>query len=96
MMTPAHRHAGTRHWHPLLWLTIGAVLLVPMIAMRFTAEVVWDAADFAAAALLLVGGGLAFETGARLARTTGQRLAIGAAILLVVAFLWADAAVGIV
>lgn len=79
----------------LLWGTIVTLLILPAIAMLFTAEVSWGAEDFAAAAVLLGGTGFALELAARLLVDPGKRafaaLVIVAALLLV----WAELAVGI-
>ena len=48
----------------LLWAGLAALLLLPLIAMQFTREVAWDAADFAFAGVLLIGAGLIFELAA--------------------------------
>ena len=37
------------------------ILLLPLLAMQFTDEVVWDLADFAIAGVLLFGAGLMYE-----------------------------------
>jgi hypothetical protein len=81
--------------YPALWLAIGAILLAPLIAMRFTTEVNWTAFDFAAAALLLGGAALAFEVGTRLVTTPWRRRALAAVLVAVVAVIWVDGAVGI-
>jgi len=84
-----------RLWRVGLWGLIAALLLLPLVAMQFTAEVVWDSADFAFAGLLLVGAGLLFELAARATRSLMWRLAVGAGLLLGVLLVWADAAVGV-
>lgn len=76
---------------------IGALLLlIPLVAMRFTEEVNWTASDFAFAGVLIGGVGLAYELAARstgsLAGRAGWAVALGAAFLLV----WVNAAVGII
>jgi hypothetical protein len=76
-------------------LGAGVLLLVPLVAMRFTAEVRWDAFDFAAAAVLLVGAGLALELALARLRTRTSRLAAGAVIVLALLATWAELAVGI-
>lgn len=76
-------------------LATGALLLVPLVAMRFTAEVRWDAFDFAASAVLLAGAGLAFELAMAKLRTRRARLAAGGAIALALLAVWAELAVGI-
>ncbi len=91
-----HRLAAlvaARPW--VMWITIILLLLLPMAAMQFTREVRWDKADFAAAALLLGGGGLAYEIGSRLLRATTHRLLLGALLIFTVGLIWADGAVGI-
>ena len=84
-----------RLWRVGLWGLIAALLLLPLVAMQFTTEVVWDGADFAFAGLLLVGAGLLFELVARAMRSLSWRLAVGAGLLLGVLLVWADAAVGV-
>jgi hypothetical protein len=76
-------------------LGAGVLLLVPLVAMRFTVEVRWDAFDFAAAAVLLVGAGLALELALARLRTRTSRLAAGAVIVLALLATWAELAVGI-
>ncbi|MDX3899611.1 MAG: hypothetical protein QHC40_03725 [Sphingobium sp.] len=91
-----HRLAALTRVRPwVMWMTIILLLLLPMVAMQFTREVQWDKSDFAAAALLLGGGGLAYEIGSRLLRTATHRLLLGALLLLTVGLIWADGAVGI-
>jgi hypothetical protein len=91
-----HRIAALARVRPWgMWTTIILLLLLPMVAMQFTREVQWDKSDFAAAALLLCGGGLAYEIGSRLLRATTHRLLLGALLLLTVGLIWAEGAVGI-
>lgn len=78
------------------WTGAGLVLLAPLIAMRFTEAVNWTAFDFAVAAALIGGAGLAFELfvrmSDRLAYRAGAAIALGAAVLMI----WATGAVGII
>ena len=71
------------------------LLLVPLLAMRFSDEVDWSPMDFAMASVLLFGAGFAFELAIRnttgLAARVAIALLIGATLLLV----WANLAVGI-
>ena len=46
-------------------LATAFLLLLPLLAMQFTDEVVWDLADFAVAGALLFGAGLTYELVAR-------------------------------
>ncbi|VWX51892.1 hypothetical protein [Novosphingobium sp. 9U] len=79
----------------LMWSVIALLLILPALAMRFTREVNWTASDFAAAAFLLVGGGLIYELA--ISRIMHPTLRIGAAGLLVAAMLllWVQGAVGL-
>ena len=78
-----------------LWGAIALLLLAPLVAMQFTAEVRWTGFDFLAAGVMLVGGGLAYELVARRTADRGRRMLVGAAILGLVMLVWAEGAVGI-
>jgi hypothetical protein len=78
----------------LVLLAVAAILLVPLTAMQFTAEVQWTTADFLLAALLLLGVGLSFEFFLR-KPTTRARVFAGAVFVAVLAFVWLELAVGI-
>ncbi|MEA1882091.1 MAG: hypothetical protein U9N31_06800 [Candidatus Marinimicrobia bacterium] len=79
-----------------LAIATGIILLLPLIAMQFTDEVVWDLADFAAAGVLLFGTGLAYELMARKGGTVAYRAAVGVALATVFLLVWVNAAVGII
>jgi hypothetical protein len=76
-------------------LGTAAILLVPLVAMRFTSEVNWDAFDFLVAGVLLAGIGSVYVLVARKLRTPVQRRAVGGGLLLTLLLLWAELAVGI-
>lgn len=78
-----------------MWSTIAGLLLLPLVAMQFTSAVAWDAGDFAAAGLLLVGAGAVYEVAARLTASSRRRAAIFAALVLGVLLFWIEGAVGI-
>lgn len=71
------------------------LLLVPLLAMQFTAEVNWAPGDFVAAGLLLFGAGMAWVLATRRARSARHRLVAGALVLLALAAAWAELAVGL-
>lgn len=83
-------------WRVLGWGGAVALLLAPLVAMRFTSEVNWTASDFVFAGILfaLIGG--AFELAVWASRNRAYRA--GAALALLGTFLtiWANLAVGIV
>ena len=72
------------------------VLLIPLAAMQFSDEVNWNTFDFAIAAVLLIGSGLAFKFVARkscnFAYQVGVGVAVGSGLLLV----WMNLAVGLI
>lgn len=80
----------------LVWGGAAALLLAPLVAMRFTDEVRWTALDFLAMGAMLGVVCATFELVVRVARS-GWYVA-AAAVATAVAFLmsWIDLAVGIV
>lgn len=77
---------------------LSAVLLLlslPLIAMQFTNEVNWTASDFIIAGILLGGTGLIIEAILRSVRLPNRRLALVLLVLLVLATIWAELAVGV-
>lgn len=87
---------GIRHWRIAVWGAAAFLLLLPAVAMQFTREVDWDAADFTVIAVMLLAACAAFEIAARVARSNAYLLAalgaIGAGFVLV----WINLAVGII
>lgn len=79
----------------LLWGTVAAILLTPLVAMRFTTEVNWTATDFLFAGVLLGGGGLLIELVVQRVRSPRTRLLLSGVILSAVILIWIEAAVGI-
>lgn len=76
-------------------LTVVFILLIPLIAMRFTDEVNWTLFDFVVGGALLLGTGLALEFIWRKVTKIEHRIAFGAAILLAFLLIWAELAVGV-
>jgi membrane protease YdiL (CAAX protease family) len=62
---------------------VALILSLPFVAMQFTAEVVWSAADFTLVGLLLAVIGIALELAAR--KTGNLAVAIAVAVLGVAA-----------
>lgn len=60
----------------------GALLLIPLIAMRFTSAVDWSFGDFIAATFLLGGSGLAIVYLVRRSANLSYRLGVGMAVSL--------------
>jgi hypothetical protein len=76
-------------------LATAPLLMIPLIAMRFTTEVAWGPADFLAAAVLLFVTGTAMVIAARRIRRPSHRATVVAAIALGAALIWAELAVGL-
>jgi hypothetical protein len=72
------------------------LLLVPLVAMRFTREVDWGPGDFLAAGALLAGAGLAWVGVSRRVRAPRRRVLMKAGVALVLLLVWTELAVGIV
>lgn len=95
-MITSNGHILSRsRWHFALWGALAAILLLPLVAMRFTDSVRWDAADFAAGGSLLLAFGLITELTVRRITRRRTRMALVGAGATVVLIIWADAAVGI-
>lgn len=83
------------HWRLAAWGAAAALLMLPLVAMWFTSEVAWGIEDFAAAAALIGGAGLAFEIALRLTGNMTARVLAGLAIAGAFALIWAQLAVEI-
>jgi hypothetical protein len=79
-----------------LALVTAFILLIPLVAMQFTAEVNWTLSDFVVAGALLFGAGLLFTLLARLGNNRPYRLAVGVAVAAGLLLVWANLAVGLV
>jgi CDP-diglyceride synthetase len=90
------RGRGVNPWRVVGWSLAALLLLLPLAAMHFTQEVNWTMFDFAFAAAMIGGVGIAFEVTVRATRNNAYRGAL--AITLAAAFLliWIDGAVGII
>ncbi|GAB4044928.1 hypothetical protein [Spirosoma litoris] len=76
-------------------LTATTLLLIPFIAMQFTNEVNWSLFDFIVAGVLLFGTGLVCEFVLRTVTKKEHRIALCAVILVALALIWIELAVGI-
>lgn len=88
-------HSRAARWRLGLWLSLGALLAAPLIAMQFTSEVAWTVFDFAAMAVLLIVAGLGVELFLSKIWTPRTRLLACLGILGAVVLVWIEGAVGI-
>ncbi len=91
-----HGDEGVGRLRIIGWSAAVLILLVPLIAMQFTDEVMWDLADFIFMGILLAGVGIVLELTAR--KTGNSAYKTGVALALAAAFItiWVNGAVGII
>jgi hypothetical protein len=83
-------------WRIAVWSVAALLLLLPLAAMQFTAEVNWSATDFALAAGLLISVCLAYELVVRRTGDVTYRTAIGVALAAAFILVWLSLGVGII
>lgn len=91
----AHKPGLSARNRAMLWGSIAALLALPAVTMLFTSEMNWGPEDFAAAAILLGGAGLALELAARWPVDPRKRALAAIAVVGVLLAVWAELAVGI-
>jgi hypothetical protein len=79
----------------MMWATIAALLIAPLLAMKLTPTVRWDESDFVAAAVVLIGVGIVVEAAVRMVNNSLARVAIIVAAFALGAMIWAHGAVGV-
>lgn len=72
------------------------MLLLPLIAMQFTAEVDWDAMDFIVFGTMLAAAGGGLELASRIAPNKTYLAAAGVALAAAFILVWVNLAVGII
>ena len=92
-MAQANGRGGNR-WSLAIWGTAACLLLVPLVAMQFTAEVDWTGSDFVVMGVLLAIACGGYELATRLSDSSAYRA--GAAVAVATGFLivWVNLAVG--
>jgi hypothetical protein len=73
----------------------GALLLVPFIGSQFSQEVHWSGFDYFIAAILLGGTSFLLDFVLTKAKNKQSRWAWGILVLLTLALIWAELAVGV-
>ena len=78
------------------WGTAAFLLLLPLIAMRITDDMSWDAADFAIFGAMLIGACCAYELAARATGSDAYRAAVSVALAAAFILVWMNLAVGVI
>ena len=86
---------GSR-WRIAVWGTAAFLLLLPLVAMRFTDEVTWDETDFAVIGAMLAVACGTYELAARMTGNSAYRAAVGVAVAAAFILVWMNLAVGII
>jgi hypothetical protein len=96
-MKAEHTNILVEHKHIIgILLVTALILFVPLVAMQFTDEVVWNWFDFAAAGTLLIGTGLMIELVGRKIEYVPYRITVSAALVVGLLLIWAQLAVGLI
>jgi hypothetical protein len=97
-MTGNVENGGRRRerWRLVPWAVATGLLLLPLVAMRFTDEVDWTASDFVLMGVMLYGCCAVFEAAARMTGNNAYRAGVAIAVLGAFLLTWINLAVGIV
>jgi hypothetical protein len=76
-------------------LGTAAILMLPLLGMQFSKEVNWSPGDFVLMGALISGTGFMYLIVARQVTSRGQRLLVGAGLLLTLLLVWVELAVGV-
>ncbi len=90
------QHATTKpnRWRRAIWGTAACLLVLPLVAMQFTAEVDWTARDFLVMGVLLASVCGLYELATRLSDNTAYRAGAGVAVVTGFLTVWVNLAVG--
>jgi hypothetical protein len=89
-------HRRVQRLRAVTWIGALSLLVLPLVAMQFTAEVQWSAVDFLLFAAMLAVAAGAFELFARRTRSTVYLLGGGVTVLGAFLMIWSNLAVGII
>lgn len=83
-------------WRLIGWGAAAMLLLLPLVAMQFTAEVNWTPADFVFAAVMFGTVGGTFELAVRASGSGAYRGGVAMALATAFLLVWINLAVGII
>ncbi len=96
-MAGTMRVDGQRLWNWLRvigWSAAAVLLMLPLVAMRFTSEVHWTLSDFLVMGALIGGCGLVLELATRRSHNLAYRFAWTVAVASAFLLVWVNLAVG--
>ena len=96
-MAGTMRINGQRLWNRLRligWSAAAVLLMLPLVAMRFTSEVDWTLSDFLVMGALIGGCGLVLELATRRSDNLAYRFAWTVAVAAAFLLVWVNLAVG--
>ncbi|MBL0925167.1 MAG: hypothetical protein IBJ12_11970 [Sphingomonadaceae bacterium] len=98
MTTRIQAQSGPRRhiWRLMGWGGAVAIILTPLIAMQFTAEVNWDDTDFIVAAIILAAIGGLIELAMHISKNRYFRFGAMFAIFAGFMVVWSNLAVGMI
>ena len=85
----------TNHQTIIIYSAAAFLLTIPFIAMQFTNEVNWTSSDFLIMGILLFITAFVIDLTRRKMNSTGKKILVIAAVLLIFIIAWAELAVGI-
>ena len=83
-------------WRVVMWCGAALLLLLPWVAMQFTAEVAWDLSDFIVFGAMLLGACGTCELAVRMNGSSAYHAAVGVAVAAAFLLVWINLAVGII
>ncbi|HSI19509.1 MAG TPA: hypothetical protein VK980_17200 [Sphingomonas sp.] len=83
-------------WRMAVWGAAACLLLLPLVAMQFTAEVKWTGSDFAVWGVMLGVACGTYELATRMTRNSAYRAAVAVAVVAAFLLVWINLAVGII
>ena len=78
-----------------IMISVGLLLLIPLIAMQFSNDVNWSLFDFVIAGVLLFGASLIFELVMRTIKKKQTRILLILILAAVLLLTWIELAVGL-
>lgn len=96
MMSNENGGGRAGRWRIARWGGAALLLLLPLVAMQFSAEMDWDETDFIVMGAMLAAACGIYELAAWMSRNAAYRAAVGVAVVAAFLLIWLNLAVGII